>query len=144
MPDACEHGPDRGAPGSVEGSALRRVREFADLDVLGKAHGLALSVYRLTRAFPKEERYGLVAQMRSAASSVPANIVEGHARQRAADRQRFFGIATGSLQELRYFMTLAEDLGLADGADWEELHEHAREVLRMLVVFAQRTGDRPS
>ena len=83
---------------------------FEDLVVWQKAHGLALSVYRLTADFPKSEIYGLVSQMRRAAVSVPANIVEGFHRRGSVEKVRFFNIAQGSLEELRYLVRLAADL----------------------------------
>lgn len=83
---------------------------FEDLVVWQKAHDLALSVYRMTADFPKSELFGLVSQMRRAAVSVPANIVEGFHRRGSVEKARFLNIAQGSLEELRYFVRLASDL----------------------------------
>lgn len=71
------------------------------------ADQLALVVYNATRAFPKEEQFGLAAQMRWAAVSVPSNIVEACARDSQSDYLRFLGMAYGSASELLYQVSLA-------------------------------------
>jgi hypothetical protein len=68
-------------------------RSFEDLVVWQKAHAFALSVYRATRSFPKEELYGLTGQLRRAAVSVPANIAEGFKRRGRLDKVRILNIA---------------------------------------------------
>ena len=89
-------------------------RTFQDLLVWQKAHRFVLDVYTLTAAFPKQETYGLSLQMRRAAVSIPANIAEGFRRRSKADKARFMNMAEGSVEECRYFLILAKDLGYAD------------------------------
>ena len=79
-------------------------RTFEDLVVWQKAHALALSVYRLTRSFPREERFGLTSQLRRAAVSVPGNIAEGFKRRGRTDKARLMNVAEGSLEEARYYL----------------------------------------
>ena len=86
-------------------------RTFCDLRVWRKAHEFVLSIYRLTAVFPKHELYGLSSQMRKAAVSIPANIAEGFKKRGKADKGRFMNIAQGSLEESRYYLILAADLG---------------------------------
>jgi four helix bundle protein len=86
-------------------------KKFEDLAVWQKAHALVLRVYTMTRGFPKEELFGLAAQMRRAAVSVPANIVEGFYRTGWSDKARFMNVAQSSLEELRYYFILSRDLG---------------------------------
>ena len=84
---------------------------FRDLDAWKAAHELTLAVYRLTRGFPKDELFGVTSQVRRSAMSIPANIAEGFGRQGPKEFLRFIRIANGSLQETRYLLLLAKDLG---------------------------------
>jgi four helix bundle protein len=108
-------------------------RSFRDLLVWRKAHEFVLAVYAFTTDFPKQETYGLSLQMRRAAVSIPANIAEGFRRRGQAEKARFLNIAEGSLEECRYFLILAEDLGYGDTAT---LHAALEEVSRMLTAYA--------
>ena len=90
---------------------MPEARTFRDLVVWQKAHELVLSVYKLTRSFPDDERFGLTSQTRRAAVSVAANIAEGFVRIGKQDKLRFYNIAQGSLEEAKYYLILAKDLG---------------------------------
>jgi four helix bundle protein len=85
-------------------------QSFEDVTAWKKAHQFVLSVYRLTEGFPQKEIYGLTAQFRRAATSVPANIAEGFKKTGVADKLRFYNIAQGSLEECRYYLILTRDL----------------------------------
>jgi four helix bundle protein len=111
------------------------VRDFRELAVWQKAHELALSIYKVTRSFPAQERYGLNDQLRRAAVSVPANIVEGTARGSDPDTARFLHISRASAAELEYHLLLARDLGLVSDAVHRDLTNRAAEVRRMLNGF---------
>jgi four helix bundle protein len=89
-------------------------KEFQDLIVWQKAHQFVLSVYRHTESYPKHELYGLTSQMRRAAVSVPANIAEGFKKKTLPDKAKYLNIAQGSLEECRYYLILARDLGYGD------------------------------
>lgn len=89
-------------------------KEFRELIVWQKAHGLVLSVYRHSDSYPKSELYGLTSQMRRAAVSVPANIAEGFKKKTRPDKAKYLNIAQGSLEECRYYLILAKDLGYGD------------------------------
>lgn len=108
------------------------MRKFQDLIVWQKAHQLVLEMYRVTRRFPAEERYGLVSQMRRAAVSVPANVVEGHHRTSKREFLNFIAIAEGSLEELKYYLWLAKDLGYLVTQTVDALYLGAEEIGRML------------
>ena len=111
-----------------------RVRSFKDLVVWQRGMELAKLVYQLTRSFPKDEQYGLSAQMRRAATSIPSNIAEGQARGHRAEYRQFLYIALGSLAELETQLLLAVDLGLVGSGDRTMEHvEHLRVMLLRLV-----------
>ena len=117
-------------------------KSFTDLVVWQKSHAFVLGVYRLTSGFPASELYGLAAQLRRAAVSIPANIAEGFRRVGKADKARFLNVAEGSAEECRYYLILAKDLGYGEtGA----LQEALDEVVRMLAsyVSAVRTSGGP-
>ena len=108
-------------------------RTFQDLLVWQKAHEFVLGIYALTTGFPRQETYGLSLQMRRAAVSIPANIAEGFRRRGKADKARFMNIAEGSVEECRYFLILARDLGYGDT---QKLSANLEEVSRLLGAYA--------
>jgi len=114
------------------------VRAFRELLVWQKAHALTLALYKVTRAFPRDERYGLIAQIRRAAASVPAKLAEGCGRRTAADFGRFVQIALGSASELEYHLVLAADLDFLLPDQYTELDGRATEVKRMLTGLAKK------
>lgn len=101
--------------------------KFEDLIMWQKSHQLTLRVYKVSKAFPREEIFGLTAQMRRAAVSVPANIAEGFSKRSRSDKARLMNIAQASLEELRYYFILSRDLSyLAPETEWSDLDEVAR------------------
>jgi four helix bundle protein len=90
------------------------LKGYQKLLVWQKAIELVEAVYRLTRAFPKEELYGLVSQMREAAVSIPGNIAEGYGRSHRGDYLHHLSIARGSLMELDTHLIIAFRLEYAD------------------------------
>lgn len=89
-------------------------KTFKDLIVWQKAHSFVLSIYQLTTQLPKDEQFGLTSQIRRASVSIPANIAEGFPRRTAKDKLRFYNIAKGSLEEVRYYLILIQDLNYAN------------------------------
>ncbi len=87
------------------------IKDYRDLVVWQRAMDLVEMIYRLTRSFPKEELFGLVAQLRRAAVSVPANIAEGQGRHTTRDFLQFLSIAGGSLKETETHVLIAKRLG---------------------------------
>ena len=78
------------------------MKDFRQLKVWQKAHQLTLALYPVTGSFPRDEIYGLTAQIRRACSSIPANLAEGCGRNTDAELARFCSIAAGSASELEY------------------------------------------
>jgi four helix bundle protein len=99
------------------------VQNFRNLKVWEKAHVVTLDVYRSTRAFPKEELYGLTSQMRRSSASIGANIAEGCCRNGDKDFGRFVQIAAGSAGELEYHIVLARDLDLLNADEYQRFHQ---------------------
>jgi four helix bundle protein len=107
-------------------------KSFHDLIVWQKAHAFVLAVYAATRCLPKEERYGLSTQFLRAAVSIPANVAEGFRKQSKQDKARFLNIAEGSLEECRYYLILAHDLGYLDK---RQLWGQSDEIGRLLNAY---------
>ncbi len=114
---------------------MSKVQRFQDLEVWQRAHQLVLGVYRVTRQFPTEERYGLTPQLQRAAVSVPANIAEGFKRRGKADKIKFYNISETSLEEVKYYFILAKDLEYI--ADNQQLMADAEVISRMLYRLIQ-------
>ena len=102
---------------------------FRDLLVWQKAHRFVLAVYPFTGNFPRRETFGLALQARRSGVSIAANIAAGFARRSQPEKARFLNIAEGSLEECRYYLILAQDLGYGDT---RERMSSADEVSRLL------------
>ena len=97
------------------------------LNVWRETHNLVLEIYKATSSFPKSETYGLVDQLKRAAYSVPANIVEGQSRNTTKEYLQFLYNSRGSLEEVRYFLLLSFDLKFLKENKYKEL-EHKYEL----------------
>jgi len=93
---------------------------------------LAEACYRETRAFPREEMFGLTAPIRRAATSIAANIAEGHGRETGGAFVRFLRIAQGSLKELETHIILSSRLGFVSAAAADSLLGRGEEIGKML------------
>ena len=114
------------------------MKDFRELKVWRKAHELTLAVYQITASFPREELYGLTAQLRRAGSSIAANLAEGCGRNGDAEFARFCSMAMGSASELEYHLLLARDLKLIQPKDYDALNQRAIELKRMLTALFQK------
>lgn len=112
------------------------VRSYRDLRVWQSAKALVLLVYKITNSFPKEETYGLTAQMRRAAVSLPSNIAEGNAKS-TRDYLRFIDIAQGSLAELETQTEIAYELGYMHETKFSEIFVLTDSIGRMLTRLSQ-------
>ena len=107
-------------------------RDHHKLRVFEMADGLVVDVYRSTRSFPMEERFGLQSQIRRATVSVPTNIVEGCARKSMKDYLHFMNIALASASEVRYLLQLSQRLGFLADTDAASLERRFEELVRSL------------
>mgnify|MGYP001564311383 FL=1 len=105
---------------------------FENLEVFKESHKFVLLVYRVTSKFPKDEKFALTSQLRRAAASVVANIVEGNARGHSREFVQFLFQSIGSLEETKYHILLAKDLEYISQDDYEASHQQAEIVGRLL------------
>ncbi len=103
------------------------MKGYKKLRVWEEAHKLVISVYTITKKYPREELFGLVSQMRRAVVSIIANIIEGQARTKK-EFLHFLVIANGSLVELEYYLELSLDLNFLTRSDFEELERQKEAV----------------
>jgi four helix bundle protein len=103
-----------------------------DLTVFKKAHDLTLKLYEITKNFPNEEKWDLTCQIRRAAASIGANLLEGSYRNNSKEYRQFAGIANGSAGELKYHLLLGHDLGYIDDAQYQGLRNECDEISKML------------
>jgi len=108
------------------------MKDFKDLKVWQKAHELTTSIYSVSRAFPRDEIYGLTSQLRRAAVFIGANIAEGCGRRSDGEFVRFSQIARGSASEVEYHLLLSHDLKFMDDSGFQNLQRKLVEVQRML------------
>ena len=126
------------------------IKSFRDLIAWQKSMDLCKAIYALSSLFPDSERFGLTAQIRRAAVSVPSNIAEGYGRNRTHDYMRFLDIARGSLCEVETQLMLAKELGWcgckgpAASDPQTECLERVREVDRILYALVKAVGASPS
>jgi len=120
----------------------KSIRTYRDLVAWQKGMELAQKVYLATAEFPGEEKYGLVAQMRRAAVSVPSNIAEGFGRGRKAEFRRFLEVGRGSLFEVQTQAELARRLGWIKGPDLTGMREIMREVDAVLAGLLRSVNAR--
>jgi len=109
--------------------------DFKELKVWQKAHRFVIDVYRHSRSFPADERFGLTAHLRKSATSVPSNIAEGCGREGERELARFLSIAAGSASESEYQLLLARDLDYLLPDIHRQLDDQVNEVKRMLNSF---------
>jgi len=119
------------------------LKNYRDLKVWQKSYRLCLDLYRITKKFPKEERYGLTSQIRRAAVSIPSNIAEGYGRKTTADYLRFLYIAYGSIGELETQLLLSGDLNYVNQENLKALKDGTGEVERMLKAMIKSLENKP-
>jgi four helix bundle protein len=114
------------------------MQNYKELKVWEKAHAFTVSIYVSTKAFPKEETYGLCNQLRRAAASIPANIAEGCGKNSQQELAHYLNTALGSANEAEYFLLLAKDLQYITDIDYQQLHSIINEVKAMLIALIQK------
>jgi len=115
-------------------------RNHEKLNIFQRSDRLVLDVYRLTRSFPTDERYGLQSQLRRASVSVPCNIVEGAARDSDKEFAHFLRVACGSASEARYVVSLAARLGYLAAEDAARLESEFGTLVRGIELLARQVS----
>jgi four helix bundle protein len=111
---------------------MTKIKTYRDLIIWQKSLALVTEIYKITKLFPKDETYGLTAQMRRCAVSIPSNIAEGYGRNSSSDYVRFLRIAMGSLYELQTQLEISLNLKYLKADDFKKFYESSREVERMI------------
>jgi len=106
--------------------------KYEELEVYKKAHNFVLETYRVTKTFPKEERYRLIDQLIRAAYSIPSNIAEGNSRNTTKDYINFLYMARGSANEVKYFLLLSKDLEYINEETYSELKSKIEVIIKLL------------
>ena len=110
----------------MQGDSIEDMRDYTKIEAWKLADDLTVTIYEITRVFPREETYGLTSQLRRASYSVPANIAEGSSRESKRDYLHFLYIARGSLSEAQYFIHLARRLGYLGEAQAQGLTDQTK------------------
>ena len=113
-------------------------RDHRKLRVFGEAHRLVLAIYKHTKSFPKEEWFGIRAQIRKASVSIPTNIVEGSARRSTREYLNFLNIARASGSEVEYIVTLSYELELLSRESFVVLNRMCSNLLPQLEALVQQ------
>ncbi len=123
---------------------MKQYRSFKELEAWIKARALVKSIYMVTKNFPKEEIFGLAAQIRRCAVSVPSNIAEGYGRQYRKETIHFFYIARGSLYELETQLYISFDLGYLEEKNLNDVIaqlEVCRKLLSGLIKYFENNTE---
>lgn len=111
------------------------IRPYEKLIAWQEAHSLTLLVYRITKTFPPEERFGLISQMRRSSASVPTNIVEGISKSSRREKMCYLERSLASLEELHYQCFLSRDLHYISQSTFEEIDDHIRRTSYLITKF---------
>jgi len=117
-------------------------KTFRDLIVWQEAYGLTLEIYRITKAFPKDELYGLTGQVRRAAISVTSNIAEGFGRAGAKEKDQFYAMAHGSLAEVESQLMVAVGIGYLVQEEYEKIELICDKTSRLLQGLRRANKER--
>ena len=112
-------------------------RDYRKLRAFQSADSIAKDIYKVTKLFPNDEKYGLISQLRRAAVSTPTNIVEGSHRESLPEYIRFLNIAVGSMAETRYLTEFSASLDYIDSATGEDLKTRMDESIRLLIALIE-------
>jgi len=121
---------------------MEKIRSFTDLVAWQEAHKLVITIYKITKDFPKEELFGLANQMRRAAVSISSNIAEGFSRKSQVEKSRFYSMAQGSITELQSQLLVARDVGYMRRQGFEAIADQTVSVLKLIKGLMRSSRDK--
>ncbi|MFA6184238.1 MAG: four helix bundle protein [Parcubacteria group bacterium] len=116
-----------------------KIKDFTDLIVWKEGHKLVLMIYDATNNFPKNERFGLVSQMRRCAVSITSNIAEGFGRKGYKEKLQFYYVSSGSLSELKNQTLIAKDVKYLSEKSFIDIMQRADSTHKLLNLFISKT-----
>lgn len=117
----------------------KKISEFTDLQTWQKSHQVALTIYKTTKKFHSDERFGLTNQMRRSAISITSNIAEGFGRRTYKDKAHFYYQARGSMSELKNQLILSRDLSYINIKEFESINDQVNNAHRLLHGLISKT-----
>ncbi len=108
-----------------------KIKSFTDLNAWRKGHELVLDIYKITKTFPSDEKYGLSDQMRRCAVSITSNIAEGFSRRGNKEKLQFYYISLGSVTEVQNQLLIARDIGYIKNLEFKKIAEKTVEVSKL-------------
>lgn len=121
-----------------------KIKNFTDLVVWQRGHVMVINIYKITKGFPTEERFGLSDQIRRAGVSFTSNLAEGFGRSTLNDKSHFYTIALGSLYEIQNQLLISRDVGYIGSKECELLFNESIEISRMCSALIKRLKTLPS
>ena len=118
---------------------MEKIQSFTDLNTWKEAHKLVLEIYKITKAFPKEEQFGLTNQLRRAAVSITSNIAEGFSRQSYKEKLQFYATALGSLTEVQNQLLIAKDVEYISSTEFQNIADQSVTVNKLLNGLIKKT-----
>ena len=115
------------------------IQKFTDLEVWKSSHELTISIYKISKDFPKEETFGITSQLRRAVISIESNIAEGFSRFHFKDRLNFYYQARGSVSEVQTQLIIVKDLGYVSNKDFQKAFDLSQKVLIILSGLIKST-----
>ena len=122
---------------------MNKIQSFTDLIVWQKAHRFVVEIYKLTKSFPKEERYSLVDQLRRASVSITSNISEGFYRRTSVDKSHFYYISLGSLAEIQNQLIISRDLNYINNELFQILGKKSVEIHKLINGLIKSSSTKP-
>jgi len=128
----------------MEQNTKKIIKDFSDLFAWQESHKLVIFVYKLTKKFPEDEKFGLTSQIKRAAVSITSNIAEGFGRNTKKDKMQFYAIAKGSVYETDNQLKIALDLKYIQEGDYTVAKDNISKCLRLISGLASSAFDSKS